>query len=192
MKSILKSFLLGLAIVLTAPWWLTTRVLGNERFFVSSSQLFSLVPGLTGVFLRRGFHRMTLESFSSDCFVEFGTWFSHREVRTGRNVYIGGHCLIGMCEIGDNVLIGSNVDIPSGKRQHDFSNPERPINQQGGTFEKISIGEDCWIGNGALVVANIEPGCVIGAGSVVVNPVPAWSIVAGNPATVVKSRKRTD
>ncbi len=76
----------------------------------------------------------------------------------------------------------------SGKTQHYFDDIETPIKDQGGEFEKITIGEDCWIGNGALIMANIGKKCVIGAGSVVTHDVPDYSIVAGNPAKVIKKR----
>ena len=132
---------------------------------------------------------MTLNSCGKDCFIEFGTWFSHRDVDVGSKVYIGARCIIGMAEIGDNVLIGSNVDILSGKNQHEFENLDRPINEQGGTFETIRIGEDCWIGNRSIVIADIGSGSVIGAGSVVVNEVPTLSVAVGNPARVISSRE---
>ena len=79
----------------------------------------------------------------------------------------------------------------SGKRQHRFDDPDIDIKDQGGVFEKIAIGEDCWIGNGALILANVGAKCVVGAGSVVVNEIPAYSVVTGNPAKIVKSRKTT-
>ena len=76
----------------------------------------------------------------------------------------------------------------SGKFQHDFSALETPIKDQGGMFHKISIGEDCWIGNGSLIMANIGKKCIIGAGSVVTKDIPDYSVVAGNPANILKSR----
>jgi acetyltransferase-like isoleucine patch superfamily enzyme len=76
----------------------------------------------------------------------------------------------------------------SGKGQHNFGNLNLPIKDQGGVFAKISIGENCWIGNGAMIMADIGDGCIVGAGSVVINDIPAHSIVAGNPAKVIKSR----
>jgi acetyltransferase-like isoleucine patch superfamily enzyme len=39
-----------------------------------------------------------------------------------------------------------------------------------------------------MIMANIGEGCIVGAGSVVINDMPARSIVAGNPAKVIKSR----
>ena len=77
-----------------------------------------------------------------------------------------------------------------GKELHKFDDLDTPIRDQGGQFKKIIIGEDCWVGNGALILANIGNKCVFGAGSVVVNDIPDFSIAAGNPAKIINSRKR--
>ena len=65
---------------------------------------------------------------------------------------------------------------------------DKSIKNRGGVLEKISIGEDCWIGNGALILANVGDKCVVGSGSVVLSDIPAYSIVAGNPAKIVGTR----
>ena len=66
---------------------------------------------------------------------------------------------------------------------------DTPIKNQGGNFEKITIGEDTWIGNGSLIMADIGNHCIIGAGSVVTNSIPDYSIAVGNPAKIIKIRK---
>ena len=86
-------------------------------------------------------------------------------------------------------MIASGVHILSGKNQHSFDSLNDPIQSQGGHFEKISIGNDCWIGNSALIMANIGDQAIVAAGSVVISDVPEKAIVAGNPAKVVKYRK---
>ena len=43
----------------------------------------------------------------------------------------------------------------------------RPIQEQGGIFETVKIGENCWIGNRAIIMANLGKQCVVGAGTVV-------------------------
>ena len=53
---------------------------------------------------------------------------------------------------------------------------------------KVSIGNDCWIGNGAIVMADVGNQCVIAAGAVVVDAVGDRSIVGGNPATLIRQR----
>jgi len=79
------------------------------------------------------------------------------------------------------------VHIMSGKGQHNFSDPEKPIKDQGGVFTKVIIGENCWLGNGALIMANVGKGSIVAAGSVVVDDVPAGVVVGGNPAKVLRA-----
>jgi acetyltransferase-like isoleucine patch superfamily enzyme len=76
----------------------------------------------------------------------------------------------------------------SGKNQHRFDDPDTPLRLQGGEFTKISLGENTWVGNGAIIMANVGRDCIIGAGTVVTNDIPPGSIVAGNPGKVVRSR----
>ena len=54
----------------------------------------------------------------------------------------------------------------------------------------VQIGHDVWIGHGAIILPghNIGTGAVVAAGAVVTKDVPAYTIVAGNPARVIKRR----
>jgi acetyltransferase-like isoleucine patch superfamily enzyme len=171
--------------------WLEATALTGDGIFKSCSELLSLVPGKPGIFLRRGFYRMSLEACASDCHIGFGTILAHPQVRIGSGVYIGHRCSLGKVTIEDDVAIGSNVDILSGRHQHGFSNVHRPIREQGGVFQAIRIGRNVWVGNSAVVMADVGDDCVIGAGSVVVRPIPSRSVAAGNPAMVKKSRDET-
>jgi acetyltransferase-like isoleucine patch superfamily enzyme len=94
-----------------------------------------------------------------------------------------------MVAIEEDVTIGSNVDLLSGRRQHHFDDFDSPIQKQGGTLTAIRIGRNSWIGNSAVIMSDIGADCVIGAGSVVVKPIPGRSVAAGNPAYVIRSRE---
>jgi acetyltransferase-like isoleucine patch superfamily enzyme len=89
-----------------------------------------------------------------------------------------------------NTIFGPSVLVMD--HNHAFEDVTRPIAQQpmtpGGT---IRIEEGCWIGFGAAIICSrgelvIGRGCVVGANSVVSRSVPAYSVVSGNPAKVVK------
>lgn len=58
-----------------------------------------------------------------------------------------------------------------------------------GLYVHTRIGENCFIGGGSIILPGIEIGnnCVIGAGSVVTSNVPDCSLVAGNPARIIRS-----
>ncbi len=192
LRYIVRTVLVGAAVVLTAPLWLPARLQSlltrGEGVFAAGSELLSLVPGLPGVYLRRGYYRMCLEACALDCHIGFGTTLAHPQARIGRGVYVGNRCTLGMVVLEDDVALGSNVDVLSGRHQHRFDRADVPLLRQGGAFARVRIGRNSWVGNSAVVMADVGDGCVVGAGSVVVKPVPPGAVVAGNPATVRKRR----
>ena len=113
-------------------------------------------------------------------------------INVGKNVYIGtGTTLFGHkgLEIGDDCLLAQNITLTP--YSHIFDNPDEIIYSQGGHCEKVTIGKDVYIGMRAAVMysGNIGDGSVIGAGSVVVKPIPPYSVAVGCPAKVIKERK---
>ncbi|MEP1446557.1 MAG: acyltransferase [Paraglaciecola sp.] len=192
MKQVIKELLFVVCALLMAPitllYFVFAIILKKDAVLSSYSQLLSLMPGKLGVYLRAGFYRFVLTHCSPDAVISFLVLLSQADTEIAEGVYIGAQCNIGRCSIGKNTLLGSGVNVMSGKGQHNFDDLTQPIKDQGGYFEKISIGENCWLGNGAMIMANIGDGCIVGAGSVVINDMPAHSIVAGNPAKVIKNR----
>ena len=172
-----------------AYWGLARLAPGRaDVTFCGFSQFASLWPGVIGQFFRRGFYRWTFTECPRDCSIGFGTTFATADVRVGARAYIGDGCNIGHAIIGPDVLIGSNVDILSGKEQHFFDRLDIPIGQQGGRFRHVTIGRDVWIGNSAIVMENVADQAVVAAGAVVTRPVASRAIVGGNPARVLGER----
>ncbi len=113
-------------------------------------------------------------------------------IQIGKGVYIGtGTTLFGHrgLEIGDDCLLAQNITLTP--YSHIFDDPNNIIYSQGGHCEKVTIGRDVYIGMRAAVMysGNIGEGSVIGAGSVVVKPIPPYSVAVGAPAKVIKERK---
>lgn len=115
-------------------------------------------------------------------------------IRIGKRVYVGtGSCLHGHVglEIGDDSLLAQNVTITP--YSHTFDDPDKTIYSQGGIQKKIVIGRDCYLGMNVCVVCTTETigdGSVVGAGAVVVKPIPPRSLAVGVPAKVIGQRGR--
>ncbi len=178
--------------VLLAPLWLPAwaerRLRLGEGWFTGCAELLSLVPGWPGVCLRRSFYRMTLDRCATDVSLGFGTVLAHPDAELHEGVYVGLRCTLGKVVLEPHVTVGSNVDILSGRRQHAFARLDVPIQSQGHEYTRVRVGRNSWVGNGTIVMADVGPDCIVGAGSVVVKPIPARSVAVGHPAAVVKAR----
>jgi acetyltransferase-like isoleucine patch superfamily enzyme len=109
----------------------------------------------------------------------------------GNNSNIGPYNYIGCSgkiTIGNNVMLAPRVSIYA--ENHVFDNPNITIKAQGVAKSAVVIEDDCWIAANVVILAGVTigKGSVIAAGSVVNDDVPAFSVVAGVPARVIKSR----
>lgn len=192
MKPAAKTIAMGLAYLCVAPavalYWTSSLVGCAGRTFTGWSQLFSLFPGFIGVYLRRAFYLAVLPRCGRGSVISFGTVFSHRTAEIGASAYVGVYCCLGDVTLEDDVLVGSHVSIMNGSRQHGIERLDIPVREQAGDWPRVTIGRDSWIGDRAVVMANIGNHCVVGAGSVVTKPVPDYAIVAGVPARIVGYR----
>src|SRR5262249_14063242 len=173
-------------------FWLNAALVGRNRALESASQLLSLLPGVTGQYLRRAFLDRVLARCHSSALVEFGTLFSQVGAVIDENVYVGPRCQLGFVHLERDVLLAANVQIPSGGKTHYFDDPARPIREQGGERNMVTIGAGAWIGTGAIVLADVGSGTVVAAGAVVTKPLPDNVIAAGVPARVIRSRFAAD
>jgi len=168
---------------------LQAALFGAEQVFPGWAQLLSLLPGLTGVHLRHAFYRKSMRQCGPDACISFGTIFSHPDVSIGAAVYVGHYCSIGNVTVEDDVLIASHVSIMNGCHQHGTESVEVPLREQPGQYEPVTIGRDSWIGERATIAASVGRHCIIGAGSLVLSPVPDYSIAVGVPARVIRDRR---
>lgn len=107
--------------------------------------------------------------------------------RTGisARAYLAGQ---GGITIGDDVIMGPNVQIFS--ENHAFADINKNIKDQGVIKQAVKIGNNCWIGGGATILAgvNLGDGCVVAAGSVVNKSFPENTVIGGIPAKAIKNR----
>lgn len=169
--------------------WLKVPLLGRDRALEGSSELLSMLPGITGQYLRRAFLGWTIEHCHRSACICFGTVFSKAGARIDENAYIGGHCHIGLVHVQRDVLIASGVHVTSGARMHGTSDLSRPIKEQEGVNTLVTIGQGAWIGSLAVVMADVGRDSIVGAGAVVSKPVPERVIAAGVPAKVIRERQ---
>jgi putative colanic acid biosynthesis acetyltransferase WcaF len=99
----------------------------------------------------------------------------------GRGVEVYNYAHIELCE---QAVVSQYTYLCSAT--HDFEDPTMPL-----TYLPISIGAQAWVAAGCFIGPGISvgEGAVVGAYSVVTKDVPAWTVVAGNPARVIKPRR---
>jgi len=192
MRDALKSIARGLALVAVSPALLSYAirggVLGRNRALEGSSQMLSLVPGVIGQYLRQAFLARVLAHCAPTAVVSFGTIFSKTGARLDDRTYVGPNCVLGLVHIERDVLIGSGVQVTSGRQTHGTADVGKPIREQEGQPTLVRIGAGSWIGSAAVIMADVGANSIVGAGAVVTKPIPDSVIAAGVPATVVRVR----
>ena len=94
-----------------------------------------------------------------------------------------------LVDIGENTIVSGNVVLLT----HDgaiCTAAQKEIPDINGHYGRISIGKNCFIGFGAIILPNVRIGdnSIVGAGSVVFDSFPENSVIAGNPAKVLLPR----
>jgi len=185
LRLMLKRFIQALALVIVFLPGLLCGFGHISVIFAFFAQLLALIPGIPGSFCRAAFYKLTLQDCSIDSAIAFGSFFSRRRAIVGRYVSIGCYCIIGQARIGARTQIASHVEIP-GARQHSRDSHGRLSDSSAAPDTYIVIGEDCWIGAAAIILANVGSQSTIGAGSVVVKDIPSGVIAVGAPAKPIK------
>ena len=112
-------------------------------------------------------------------------------ITIGNNVGISQNCFIqvrGKVTIGNYVIFGPNVSLFS--ENHNYSNSDKPIMEQGATRKGVVIEDDVWVGTRSVILDGVKigKGSIIAAGSVVTTDVEPYSIYGGVPAKLIKKR----
>ncbi len=169
---------IGCHVKLVNPQWIT---LGDGVSIEDDCTLIARSP--QGIVLGDGAtlkHRVYLDTEGTE-----------GSILVGKHVYIGtGCCLHGHrgLNIGDNSLLAQCITITP--YSHHFDNPDQRIIEQGGHCKPVTIGRDCYLGMEVCVLysGDVGDGSVVGSGSVVVHPIPPYSVAVGVPARVIRRR----
>lgn len=115
------------------------------------------------------------------------------------DVIIGDHTRIGLHNtIIGPVCIGSHVNLAQGitvtALNHNFTDADKRIDEQGITTKPVVIGDDVWIGANAVILPGVAIGshAVVAAGAVVTKDVPSRTLVGGVPAKVIRSLHQSE
>ena len=145
---------------------------------------FAGYSGILGSYLRVAFYQLTLEKVGADCHIALGSFFANPQSSMGDRVGIGAYCVLGQVSVGDGTIMATGVQIISGSRQH-LRDEHGHLTDAGRSFDRIHIGKECWLGAGAIVMADLGDMVTVALGSVVFRDVPAGAVVAGNPARII-------
>ena len=155
---------------------------------------------------KRLFNRISFRATVVDCEIDKTAVVEHhanvRYSKIGRYTYISARSGVVFAEIGSFCSIAAGVGIGGGAHKIDAVSTSPMFNKGRNIFGKnlghiefspyktTVIGNDVWIGNRALVLQGVKigDGAIVGAGSVVTKDVEPYTIVAGNPARVIRKR----
>jgi acetyltransferase-like isoleucine patch superfamily enzyme len=120
-----------------------------------------------------------------------------RDISIGAYTYIrsgselNGNCRVGrFCSLGQNVIVGLEKDM----HPMDWLTTSLFCGELENAYQRnylpTTIGNDCWIGRDAIVMSGVTigNGAIIGARALVTKDVPAYAVVVGSPARVIKYR----
>lgn len=159
-----------------------SKIILNSRVYLDDGVRIRCVGKQGEVLLQ---NQVTLDQGVDINSCEDGQIEIRRETSVGSYTCIAG---AGHISIGEYCIIASHCGIYASN--HIFTDRSRPIMLQGTTNEGIVIENDCWLGTGVKVLdgVRIGRGSVIGAGAVVTQDIPPYSIAEGVPAVVIGTR----
>jgi len=163
-----------------------------NEIFQSVYFFINYIPGSFGVLCRGFFIKIFLKKSKGLPLLQTNIAIQYPENMTiGSNFGCNSNCYInaiGGINFGNNVLIGPNVIISSGK--HPIDGKEKTIFERPTELKTIIIGNDVWIGGNSSILPGIKiaNGTVVGANSVITADTEPYTVYAGNPARKIRSR----
>lgn len=154
--------------------------------------ILNIFPGAPGFALRMAIMPHFFQTCGKGLRVHNYTTFIFPErMEIGEQVSFNEYAWVnatGGITIGNMVRISPHVSIVS--FDHEFKDPNTPIKDQYKRLGRIVIEDDVWIGTHATITQGVRigKGSVIGAGAVVTEDIPPYSVAVGVPARVIKSR----
>lgn len=151
-------------------------------------------------------------TFGEACYVSPQAVVLPDQLQMGDRSYIAGGAIVRSarlvmgsdCSLNSYSVISGDITMGNGVRvashasmygfNHGFASTDIPVFRQPCTVQGIVIGDDVWIGANAVILDGVQIGShsIVAAGAVVTRDVPAYSIVGGNPARLIRSRLAGD
>lgn len=179
MKKIVKNLLSWIKIKVLSQNELLGDLIIHEHALIEGSSLFGKIEVTEGCKIHYAFisGNVRIERFTS-------LW--------GPNISLNGNIIIGsFCSIGRNVTIQEyNHFTDRLTTYYIFKNVLNEAKNENTSLGSINIGSDVWIGANSTILSGVKigNGAIIGANSLVNKNIPNYSIVAGNPAKIIKMR----
>jgi acetyltransferase-like isoleucine patch superfamily enzyme len=172
---------------------LSRLLVDKDAAFAAASESIARIPGLRGVYLRQAFYRFTLAACGEDVYFGWMTVFSKTGARVGDGAYLGRRCSLGLVDLGANTMLSDGVQVLSGGRQHGTNaDVDRLYKEQAQIFSRVRVGANVWLGTNSVIMADVGDSSVVGAGAVVIRPVPASCLAVGVPAEVKRKSGKAE
>ncbi len=165
----------------------------NDKLFFIVQPILRHLPYKLGRFLRNSIYRLFFKRVGNNVNFMEGIIIKYpSEIELGNNITINQGCFIvgkGGLVFGNNIMIGADCKIVT--TTHNSFTREKPMRDQGMSFEKITIGDDVWFGFNVVVLngCKIGNGVILAAGCVLTTKhVEDYTIWGGVPAKNIGTR----